>query len=932
MLLRFLALLLCCAGTLSLSACKDKPTTAQLLEMAAQASAADDHITAVIHYKSVLQQDPYNVHLRVLLGKEYLELDEPVYAEKEFRRAIEMGAPLKEANPLLLRALLEQRAFDPLIEQTQAQAVAHTLDPLAQTYRGMAFLSKGQVDEAQALFASALTADPKLAPARLGQARVAFVRGQEAQALEQVNAVLKEQPQLPEALSTKADLHALLNQRDEAIAAFQALLAVKPKSIVSYSRLVTMLSEAKRFDEAHKAVDALAKIDARNGLVDYLGALILYHQGDLKKAREQLQGAVREMPGFAQAHVLAGRIELADKRPDEAIKALSLATQLAPNDVPARYLLAQALLQERQPQQAFETLRPLLYMYQRSPQLFELAGTALLQSNDLKLANAYLEYAARLDPKRDSTRRTLAMSRLLNQWDRGDLPTVSNNSDADPALKFSRRMFEVVQALMSAQPGAAEKAGSLATQLVHDYPTHAVAHNVQGTALVRLNKRTEARAAFEEALHQEPDYYPALLNLSQMDLDEGKRDAALKRFEDRLAKQPDQLDALLGRAEIAVRAGEPGEKIVAWLEKAQQTHPQILKPAVLLARQYLQMGNTARALQAVERAQQIAPNDADVAELMGRAQVANGNRTAALTAFAQLVSQRPNSVEALLLFARAQLADGKNASAVQSLSKALLINPQASDARIELILLYASTGQMAEAQNQLTQLKEHKASPLQVAEVEGDMAYAAGQTKLAIERYRKLQQTAPNPIMLRKLHSALIGDGQIDEAFVLGLDWLKQQPKDLATMNYLAASAAQQKRDRIAAQLYAALLAERPKDASLLNNLAMATTSFDPARAITLAQQAQQLAPDNPAIMDTLGWIQVSQAASTEQVRTGLNWLDQARVKAPDDLDIAYHYAMALLKSGDRLAARMALSDLLAQNKHFAEEEEARGLLNTLGR
>jgi thioredoxin-like negative regulator of GroEL len=165
-----------------------------------------------------------------------------------------------------------------------------------------------------------------------------------------------------------------------------------------------------------------------------------------------------------------------------------------------------------------------------------------------------------------------------------------------------------------------------------------------------------------------------------------------------------------------------------------------------------------------------------------------------------------------------------------------------------------------------------------------------------------------------------------------GLDWLKQHPKDLATTAYLAASAGQHKRDRVAAQLYATLLAERPQDAFLLNNLAMATSSFDPARALVLAQQAQQLAPDNPAIMDTLGWIQVSQAASAEQMRSGLAWLDKARAKAPDNLDIAYHYAMALLKSGDRLAARMALSDLLAQNRHFAEEAEARRLLDTLGR
>jgi len=928
---RHLALLLCCVA---LTGCKDKPTPAQLLEQATRASAADDHITAVIHYKSVLQEDQANIKLRVLLGKEYLELDEPVYAEKEFRRARELGAPASEIDALLLRALLEQREFDAVIEHTQRAFDDHTLEPLSMSYRGMAFLSKGRGDEAQSLFARALMLAPALVEARLGQARVAFVRGHEAQAFEQVNAVLAEQPALSEALAIKADLHAALGQRDQAIAALQALLAAKPKRIVSYSRLVTLLSEAKRFDEARKAVQALAQVDARNGLIDYLDALILYHQSDLAGARKKLQGALREMPGFAPGHVLAGRIELQDQQTGAAIKALTLATQLAPNEMMARVLLAQALLQERQPQQAFETLGPLLQMFPGSPQLFELAGMALLQGNDLKLANAYLEYAARLDPRRESARRTLAVSRLVNQWDKGDLPVLGN--DADPALKFSRRLFEVVQALAATRAGTPsgtlEKAALLAQKLVQDYPAQPVAHNVQGTVAIRQGKPALARGAFQQALRLEEDYYPALLNLAQMDLDEGKRAEAYKRFESLLDKRPDHLNALLGRAEIGARAGERPDQVVHWLEKAQQAQPKMLKPNVQLARQFLRMGETTRALQAVQQAQKIAPNDAEVAELMGRVQAATGNRAAALTAFAQLISQRPSSVEALLLFARAQSADGKTAGALQTLNKAVQIDPQAVEPRIDLILLYATTGRIGEAQAQLARLKESKASRLLVAEVEADMAFAAGQTGPAIEMYRRLLDSAPNPVMLRKLHSAMVAYGQIDAAFALGLEWLKQHPKDTETTTYLATVAAQLKRDRIAAQLYETLLAQRPQDLTLLNNLAVATTSFDPARAVVLAQQAYQRAPDNPAMMDTLGWAQIAQAQSPAQIRAGLDLLDRARNKAPDNLDIGYHHAAALLKNGDTLGAKMALNEVLSKNQRFAEEKEARQLQQTLGR
>jgi Flp pilus assembly protein TadD len=86
------------------------------------------------------------------------------------------------------------------------------------------------------------------------------------------------------------------------------------------------------------------------------------------------------------------------------------------------------------------------------------------------------------------------------------------------------------------------------------------------------------------------------------------------------------------------------------------------------------------------------------------------------------------------------------------------------------------------------------------------------------------------------------------------------------------------------------------------------------------------VAGDNPGVMDTLGWMLVEQGNTTR----ALPLLQKASGMAPNSPEIRYHLAVGLHKSGDKQGARKELNQLLAQNKQFAQIEEARALLKTL--
>ena len=92
------------------------------------------------------------------------------------------------------------------------------------------------------------------------------------------------------------------------------------------------------------------------------------------------------------------------------------------------------------------------------------------------------------------------------------------------------------------------------------------------------------------------------------------------------------------------------------------------------------------------------------------------------------------------------------------------------------------------------------------------------------------------------------------------------------------------------------------------------------------AELAYKAAPGSAQVADTLGWILVEKG----EIKRGLELLQQAAKGLPKEGDVQYHYAAALAKSGDKVAARRQLESLLAGNTPFSKQEEARTLLGQL--
>jgi len=144
--------------------------------------------------------------------------------------------------------------------------------------------------------------------------------------------------------------------------------------------------------------------------------------------------------------------------------------------------------------------------------------------------------------------------------------------------------------------------------------------------------------------------------------------------------------------------------------------------------------------------------------------------------------------------------------------------------------------------------------------------------------------------------------------------------------NYLADAYLQQKQYKPAAEQYQVLLTQTPQSLIALNNLAWIYQQMQDKRAVATAEQAHKLAPENPLVLDTLGWILVQQG----DAKRGTGLLQKAHSLQPDEGSIHYHYAAALAKMGERSRAQNELESLLKRGAQFQEESEARALLKQL--
>ncbi len=350
-------------------------------------------------------------------------------------------------------------------------------------------------------------------------------------------------------------------------------------------------------------------------------------------------------------------------------------------------------------------------------------------------------------------------------------------------------------------------------------------------------------------------------------------------------------------------------------------------------------------------------NDFAAKRVLARAYVIRGDATKAI-ATAREAMQADTTHNSNFELVEVLIALDRTEEAHQELERLRSAQVPAADIDRRLALLAFEAGDLKEAQQRFSEL----ASSGQAAEASllylADIAARQGDIDGAVSGYRRLYDSSVALQARSRAAALLLGRGDRKEALTLLDDYATEHPEsefDLTltkahlladhgeadagvellttalekhpkhpSLEYERATILEQGghvHDSVEALQH--LLVERVDDPTLLNALGytLADHNQELAKAESLIRRALVSMPDNPAALDSLGWVRYRQGDS----KTALVTLERAYYISHDS-EIAAHWGEAIWVSGDHSQARKVWAAALAR------EPDSQQLKATLAR
>jgi Tfp pilus assembly protein PilF len=222
-------------------------------------------------------------------------------------------------------------------------------------------------------------------------------------------------------------------------------------------------------------------------------------------------------------------------------------------------------------------------------------------------------------------------------------------------------------------------------------------------------------------------------------------------------------------------------------------------------------------------------------------------------------------------------------------------------------------------------LRAQKIQPDQyrIHELGGDIAVLAENYEVANDYYQKARSIKSDSELVIKSAEAFNRMAQHDQAINLLKEWLSKHPDDVRARQFLGSAYLNNGDNKEAIQAFEAVYAAQPENIVALNNLAWTYSLEEDDRALEFAEKAYNIRPEDSGVQDTYGWVLVQQG----KVEKGKRVLAQAANALQGVPEVQYHYAVALMRSGEEAKARELLQRLLEEGGDFEGRDQAEKLM-----
>lgn len=729
-------------------------------------------------------------------------------------------------------------------------------------YLGLTELKSGNPRQAYGALAKAVELNPALMDAQLELGKLFNAARAPEQALQKADLVLAKDPDNTDALILKS---AVLLRLDKGEEARSLLMGLVDKGVTQPQVFLQLASLEDKLGKKDKAIAWLTKGSKAN-------------------------------PDEPIFYVYLSRFAVRDKKMDEAVSLLQKVVALAPDK--AEYQL---------------NLASLLWDLDRRDEATALLASA--SSDDVEKQQGLIArfYISKNESKRaeDSLKKALAENQKSFQLRFMLSELYIRDKRVDEAIVLLNECLT-----LDSDPAA---------------PAILTAKN--GLAKIYFNRGETAKATalIEEVLKDNPKSVEAHFIRGNLYLQAGDGESAVSEFRVTITEQPQFIEGYLRLAEAHFLNKEielGGET----LQKAYEVNPDSKEVLQTLVKYYALKRDAAAAEAVLKDYLSRHEDDAQVRAVLGDFYMMEEKEAEGLAEYEKLIADKPGDASGYIRLSGYHWRKGEKEKAVAIVEKAYGDNKASLPLFSTLVQLYLAEKQYEKAIMLCQKRLKGDPSDAVVYTVLGRVYMAKNDFDSAEQSFVRAIELKPDWIAAHNSLAALyVKNGKTDEAIAKFEQALEVNPNRGEVYISLAMLYEQTDKYDKAMATYEAALAKNANFWPAANNLAFLlsehpTGKDDMQRALKLAEQAREIRPQQPEILDTLGWVyfKMGNTGRAEEI------FKEALAVSPESAVLNYHLGMVYVAEGRTKEAKQYLQAALDSGEVFSGIDKAKEIVGAM--